>query len=63
MQQMLIGIIIVLGFGGFMLYNQNVTLKENNAKLIQKKTIMPLITYTHPLKKKDSYINDLERAN
>ena len=33
MQQMLIGIIIVLGFGGFMLYNQNVTLKENNAKL------------------------------
>jgi len=31
-------------------------LKENNAKLIQKKTIMPLISYSHPLKKKDSYI-------
>ena len=33
MQQMLIGIIVVLGLGGFFLYNQNVTLKENNAKL------------------------------
>ena len=33
MQQLLIGIIIVLGLGGFFLYNQNVTLKENNAKL------------------------------
>ena len=33
MQQMLIGIIIVLGLGGFFLYYQNVTLKENNAKL------------------------------
>ena len=31
-------------------------LKENDAKLIQKKTIMPLITYTHPKGKKDSYI-------
>ena len=31
-------------------------LKENNAKLIQKKTIMPLVSYSHPLKKKDSYI-------
>ena len=31
-------------------------LKENGAKLVQKKTIMPLITYTHPRGKKDSYI-------
>ena len=27
-------------------------LKENGAKLVQKKTIMPLITYTHPRGKK-----------
>ena len=33
MQQLLIGIIIVLGLGGFFLYNQNVTLKDNNMKL------------------------------
>lgn len=31
-------------------------LKENNAELIQKKTIMPLIAYHHPKKKKDFYI-------
>ena len=31
-------------------------LKENGAELVQKKTIMPLITYTHPKGKKDSYI-------
>ena len=31
-------------------------LKKNGAKLIQKKTIMPLITYSHPKNKKDSYI-------
>ena len=31
-------------------------LKKNGATLIQKKTIMPLITYSHPNKKKDSYI-------
>lgn len=31
-------------------------LKENGAKLIQKKTIMPLIAYHHPKNKKDSYI-------
>lgn len=33
MQQLLIGIILVLGLGGWWLYNDNVTLKENNAKL------------------------------
>jgi len=33
MQQLLIGIILVLGLGGFFLYNQNITLKENNSKL------------------------------
>ena len=31
-------------------------LKENGAKLIQKKTIMPLVSYSHPKGKKDSYI-------
>tara|TARA_B100000768_G_scaffold179917_1_gene198663 strand:+ start:888 stop:1529 length:642 start_codon:yes stop_codon:yes gene_type:complete len=31
-------------------------LKKNGAKLIQKKTIMPLITYSHPKNEKDSYI-------
>jgi len=33
MQQLLIGIILVLGLGGYWLYNENVTLKDNNAKL------------------------------
>lgn len=31
-------------------------LMDNNAILIQKKTIMPLIVYDHPTKEKDSYI-------
>ena len=31
-------------------------LKENGATLVQKKVIMPLITYSHPKGKKDSYI-------
>ncbi len=44
MQQVLIGIILILGLGGFWLYNENVTLKENNIKLEaaveeQKKTM------------------------
>ena len=33
MNQLLIGLIIALGLGGYFLYNQNVTLKENNIKL------------------------------
>lgn len=33
MQQLLIGIILVLGLGGYWLYNENITLKDNNAKL------------------------------
>tara|TARA_R100001460_G_scaffold27173_1_gene54802 strand:- start:330 stop:725 length:396 start_codon:yes stop_codon:yes gene_type:complete len=33
MQQVLIGIIIVLGLGGYWLYNENVTLKTNNVSL------------------------------
>ena len=33
MQQVLIGIIMVLGFGGYWLYNENVTLKANNVAL------------------------------
>ena len=31
-------------------------LKENNAILINKKRIMPLIAYHHPKEKRDSYI-------
>ena len=31
-------------------------MKKNGAKLIQKKTIMSLISYSHPKGKKDSYI-------
>lgn len=34
MNQLFIGIIVVLGLGGYFLYNENVTLKENNAKLV-----------------------------
>ena len=33
MNQFLIGIIIVLGLGGYWLYNENVTLKANNIAL------------------------------
>ena len=33
MQQMLIGLVLVLGVGGYYLYNQNLTLQENNNKL------------------------------
>jgi len=33
MNQFLIGIIIILGLGGYWLYQENTTLKENNVKL------------------------------
>ena len=33
MQQLLIGIILVLGLGGYWLYNENQTLSANNMKL------------------------------
>ena len=33
MQQLLIGIIIVLGLGGYWLYQENITLKQNNLQL------------------------------
>ena len=33
MQQVLIGIILILGLGGYWLYNENQTLTENNYKL------------------------------
>lgn len=33
MQQILIGIIIVLGFGSYFLYQENITLKSNNVVL------------------------------
>ena len=33
MNQILIGIILILGFGGYWLYNENVTLKANNIQL------------------------------
>ena len=33
MQQMLIGLVLVLGLGGYYLYSQNLTLQENNTKL------------------------------
>ena len=33
MNQLFIGIILVRGLGGYYLYNENITLKDNNAKL------------------------------
>ena len=47
MQQILIGIIIVLGLGSYWLYNENITLKSNNQVLegaveTQKETITTL---------------------
>lgn len=49
MNQLFIGIIVVLGLGGYFLYSENVTLKENNAKLVyaveeQKATIAVMKT-------------------
>ena len=35
MQQFFIGIILILGLGGYWLYNENQTLSENNVKLEQ----------------------------
>ena len=35
MQQMLIGLVLILGLGGYHLYNQNQTLLANNIKLEQ----------------------------
>ena len=35
MRQLLIGIILILGLGGYWLYNENQTLTENNIKLEQ----------------------------
>ncbi|MDA8897527.1 hypothetical protein N9I83_00675 [bacterium] len=34
MNQIFIGIILILGLGSYYLYTENVTLKENNAKLV-----------------------------
>ncbi len=34
MNQIFIGIILVLALGGYYLYSENVTLKDNNAKLV-----------------------------
>ena len=33
MNQLFVGVILVLGVGGYYLYNENITLKDNNAKL------------------------------
>ena len=33
MQQLFIGIILILGIGSYFLYQENITLKENNFKL------------------------------
>ena len=44
MNQMMIGLVLILGLGGFYLYNENQTLTENNIKLeaaveVQKQTM------------------------
>ena len=38
MNQLFIGIILILGIGSYFLYQENITLKENNFKLPTKKT-------------------------
>ncbi len=60
MNQLFIGIILVLGLGGYYLYSENVTLKENNAKLViaveeQKQVIATM--------KEDMERNALSRDN
>jgi len=65
MYQILIGIIIVLGGGGYWLYNENQTLQQNTAKLemaLEAQTAA-FDKMVESYEKQGAAIQDLQRAN
>ena len=65
MYQVLIGLILALGFGGYWLYDENQTLKENNTKLEiaveEQKVAMDAIKESYELQGKE--LSNLARKN
>tara|TARA_Y100001972_G_C7625673_1_gene313813 strand:+ start:87 stop:467 length:381 start_codon:yes stop_codon:yes gene_type:complete len=65
MYQVLIGLILALGFGGYWLYDENQTLKENNTKLEiaveEQKVAMNAIKESYELQGKE--LSNLARKN
>jgi len=65
MYQILIGIILVLGLGGYFLYNQNINLKENNAKLevaiVQQEEVIAVIQESY--EKQGASLNQMMSKN
>ena len=65
MYQILIGLILALGFGGYWLYDENQTLKENNTKLEiaveEQKVAMNAIKESYELQGKE--LSNLARKN
>lgn len=65
MQQVFIGIILILGIGSYFLYQENVTLKENNFKLetaveTQKET---MATMKENYEKQGAALQNMARVN
>tara|TARA_B100001059_G_scaffold4725_1_gene3911 strand:- start:1624 stop:2004 length:381 start_codon:yes stop_codon:yes gene_type:complete len=65
MYQVLIGLILALGFGGYWIYDENQTLKENNTKLEiaveEQKVAMNAIKESYELQGKE--LSNLARKN
>lgn len=65
MYQVLIGLILALGFGGYWLYDENQTLKENNTKLEiaveEQKVAINAIKESYELQGKE--LSNLARKN
>ena len=65
MNQMMIGLVLILGLGGFYLYNENQTLTQNNIKLEaaveeQKQAIESI---RESYEKQGEALNNMSRAN
>ncbi|MAB55566.1 MAG: hypothetical protein CMN93_06770 [Synechococcus sp. CPC35] len=65
MQQMLIGIILVLGLGGYYLYNQNQVLSANNLALegAVKEQQAAMDTMRESFEKQGKALNQMSRKN
>ena len=65
MQQMLIGIILVLGLGGYYLYNQNQVLSANNLALegAVKEQKAAMDTMRESFEKQGKALNQMSRKN
>ena len=65
MQQMLIGIILVLGLGGYYLYNQNQVLSANNLALegAVKEQQAAMDTMRESFEKQSKALNQMSRKN